>query len=208
MYNPRKNIFGDDTVAVKFAKSVRVVTIPPILVLALLTILIGNFDEFYTGVLDYALAVVFLMLIPTLAYPAQMLHPVWRTQGRACQRKLAFIFSVIGYSVGLSLAIINRAQPKLLTIYIGYFCSVLLLTVFNKGLKIHASGHAAGVTGPLLYFAVFSNAWLVPVAALLYVAIIWSSVKMKRHTVTEFILGTLCSVLAFIISMLFLAFIL
>ncbi len=189
----------------KFAKTIRVMTIPPILVFTLLTVLLTNYDQFYGEIIDYALAITFLMIVPALAYPIQMLNPSWRAQGRAGQRKLAFIFSVCGYFIGLSIAIICRIKPTLLAIYIGYCTSVLLLTLFNKGFKIHASGHAAGVTGPLLYFAVFNNVWLVPVAVILYVAIIWSSVKMKRHTISEFILGTLCSVIAFAVSMLFLS---
>lgn len=191
----------------KIAKTVRVVTIPPLLVLALLTVLLANFDEFYRGVGDFLAALTFLMVIPTLAYPIQMLHPVWRTQGRACQRKLAFIFSVIGYSLGLIVSIATRVQPKLFVIYVGYLSSVTFLTIFNKGFKIHASGHAAGITGPLLYFAVFSKIWMVPIAAVLYIAIVWSSLKIKRHTASEFLLGTHCSVIAFIVSMVVLAFI-
>jgi len=185
----------------KVAKAVRVMTIPPVLVMALLTVLLTNFNEFYRGVGDYLAALTFLMIIPTLAYPVQMLHPVWRLEGRDRQRRLAFVFSVAGYSSGLLLAILNHTMPKLLIIYVGYLTSVLFLTIFNKGFKIHASGHAAGITGPLLYFAVFSKIWLVPVAALLYVAIIWSSIKMKRHTASEFLLGTLCSTAAFVVSM-------
>ena len=192
--------------AVKIAKAVRVITIPPVLVFALLTLLLGNFNEFYRDFGDYFAAVTFLMIIPTLAYPTQMINPVWRSQGRAYQRKLAFIFSVAGYSMGLAIAMLNQTMPKLLTIYVGYLTSVIFLTVFNKGLKIHASGHAAGITGPLLYLAVFSNILMVPVAAILYVAIIWSSLKMKRHTASEFLLGTICSAAAFLVSMAFLAF--
>ena len=191
----------------KIAKVIRVVTIPPVLVLALLSILLLDFNQFYNNVFDYVLAVVFLMIIPALAYPVQMVLPSWKAKGRSGQRKLAFIFSVCGYSIGLALAACLNVPHKLVSIFIGYFSSVMLLTLFNKVLKIHASGHAAGITGPLLYFGVFSRVWLVPLATILYLAIIWSSIKIKRHTVTEFLLGTLCSILAFIISMAFLFFI-
>lgn len=190
----------------KAAKFIRVITIPPVLVLALLSILLLDFDQFYNSKFDYLSAVFFLMLVPTLAYPVQYFVLSWRARGRAFQRKLAFVFSIMGYSAGLALAVFNNVQIKLLSIYIGYFGSVILLTIFNKALKIHASGHAAGVTGPLLYFAVFSNIWLVPLSMILYVLIIWSSVKMKRHTVSEFILGTLCSVVAFLVSVAFWVF--
>lgn len=186
----------------KVAKTVRVITIPPMLVFALLTILLGNFGEFYRGFADYLAALTFLMIIPTLAYPVQMMVPAWKVQGRPFQRKLAFVFSVTGYTMGLALALLSKVEPKLLSIYVGYFTSVIFLTIFNKGLKIHASGHAAGITGPLLYLAVYSEIWMVPIAAILYVAIIWSSLKIKRHTASEFLLGTLCSVAAFIVSML------
>ena len=186
----------------KVAKTVRVITIPPMLVFALLTILLGNFDEFYRGFADYLAALTFLMIIPTLAYPVQMMVPAWKVQGRPFQRRLAFVFSVTGYTMGLALALLSKVEPKLLSIYIGYFTSVIFLTIFNNGLKIHASGHAAGITGPLLYLAVYSEIWMVPIAAILYVAIIWSSLNIKRHTASEFLLGTLCSVAAFIVSML------
>ena len=187
----------------KFAKTIRVITIPPILVFALLTLLLNDFSTFYRGVSDYVGAVVFLMMIPSLAYPFQMVVPSLREKGRDMQRKLAFVFSISGYTLGLVYAIASGAGAKLTSIYIGYFCSVIFLIFFNKVLKIHASGHAAGITGPLLYVVWYSEIWMLPLAVLLYVAIIWSSLKMKRHTMPEFMLGTLCSATAFFVSIIF-----
>ena len=187
----------------KFAKTIRVITIPPVLVFLLLTLLLKDFSTFYRSLSDYVGAVVFLMMIPALAYPFQKVVPSLRDKGRDMQRKLAFVFSISGYTLGLIYAVASGAEAKLTSIYIGYFCSVIFLTLFNKVLKIHASGHAAGITGPLLYVVWYGEIWLLPLAAMLYFAIIWSSLKMKRHTMPEFMLGTLCSATAFLISIIF-----
>ena len=58
------------------------------------------------------------------------------------QRKLAFIFSLIGYATALLWAILVHTSKELLMICATYFISVVILTFFNKVLKKRASGHA------------------------------------------------------------------
>ena len=47
-------------------------------------------------------------------------------------------------------AVSNPVSPQMLLLCLTYFFSVVLLTLCNKALHVHASGHACSVTGPLL----------------------------------------------------------
>ncbi|MBR6728149.1 MAG: hypothetical protein IKM08_08135 [Clostridia bacterium] len=50
--------------------------------------------------------------------------------------------------------------------------------------------------GPILLVCLFMGWYAVPAGILLYAASLWASVYMKRHTVREFLLGSLSSTLA------------
>lgn len=68
--------------------------------------------------------------------------------------------------------------------------SVVALTILNKVCKVRASGHACSCTMPYLLFSYFFGLRAVPVCVALYLAEFWASVRLKRHTVKEFILGS------------------
>lgn len=68
--------------------------------------------------------------------------------------------------------------------------SVVVLTILNKVCKVRASGHACSCTMPYLLFSYFFGLRAVPVCVALYLAEFWASVRLKRHTVKEFILGS------------------
>ena len=100
-----------------FAKTVRVVTIPPLLVTSLLVILYIGRPDFFRGVLDLLAGIAFLAIIPTLAYPLQPIIPGFKGKGRKGQRTLAFITSGIGYIGGMLYALISRVSPELFLIF-------------------------------------------------------------------------------------------
>ena len=179
------------------AKTVRVVTIPPLLVTSLFIVLYFGKPDFFRGVTDLLAGITFLALIPTLAYPLQPLIPGFRGKGRKGQRRLAFITSAIGYIGGILYAVISGVSHELLLIYGSYLVSVIVLTVFNTVLKRKASGHACGVAGPLIFTVYFLGwGWLIP-CVILAGAVAWSSVALKRHTPNDILLGGVSAALAF-----------
>ena len=181
------------------AKTVRVVTIPPLLVSFLFVILYFGRPDFFRGIFDLIAGITFLAIIPTLAYPLQPIIPGFKDKGRKGQRTLAFITSGIGYIGGILYAVISGVSNELLLIFASYFVSVIVLTVFNILLKRKASGHSCGVVGPLIFTVYFLGwGWLIP-CVLLAGAVAWSSVALKRHTPNDLLLGGLSAAFAFMI---------
>ena len=138
----------------KGVKLIRILTIPPVMVTVLFLILYYNKRELFSGASELAVMIVLLGLFPVLAYPIQSIIPKWRNGGRECQRKLAFIMSIIGYTAAFAWFFFYKAGQEILLICSTYFLSVVILAVCNL-LHFKASGHACSVTGPfvlLLYF--------------------------------------------------------
>ncbi len=180
------------------AKTLRVVTIPPLLVATMLTLLYIFLPSIFKSPVDFAMAIVSLAVIPTLAYPLQRVIPKYKDGGREAQRKLAFIFSPIGYLTGFLYAMIANVTIELKFIFGTYLASVIVLLVFNKLLHFKASGHACGVFGPLIhtvYFLGFS--WLIPCVLAVW-GVVWSSLYLMRHTKKELFWGGMTAMTAFI----------
>lgn len=181
------------------AKFVRVLTIPPLMVAAMLTIVWFSADVFPTAG-DYWLAMLFLAILPVLAYPVQKLVPKWNAGGRRVQRNLAFVFSFLGYGGAVLVSILRDAVPNLLYISVVYLISVVILTLINCLTPWHASGHGCSLMGPILLVSLFVGWYAVPAGLLLYAASLWASLYMKRHTVKEFFLGSFSSCLAALLA--------
>lgn len=184
----------------RIAKFVRVLTVPPLMAAALiLTMRLSP-----AGVIDSTsvalLSLLFLALVPILAYPIAAAIKPLRDKGREGQRNTAFVMSVLGYTGAGVYGALSGLSAQVLFIYGTYFFSVALLLVCNKLLKLRASGHACSVIGPMLLIIYFVGGWAVPICLCTYAASFWSSVALKRHTVREYLLGTLCCILAGMIS--------
>lgn len=181
-----------------FAKTIRILTIPPILVTALLILVFFSNQTVFRNTYDLAAAITCLAVIPTLAYPLQPLFPAFKDKGRSGQRSLAFITSTIGYVIGFIYAYASGATAQFKFIIVSYLLSVALLLIFNKLLKLKASGHACGVLGPLLFAVHFMGwTWAIP-CVIIAIGVIWSSVSLSRHTVKELMFGGACAICAFI----------
>ena len=185
----------------KAAKLIRVVTVVPIIALALLLILYNVRPGIFEGPFRFALSIVFLVLLPILAYPLQPVVPKFRDMGREGQRSLAMVAANLGYIAGIVFALLSDSSRGLLIIYLTYFLSGLLIVLFNKVLKLRASGHACGIAGPmvtLVYFCGPVALWGIVILAAAW----WASIVMRRHTHPELILGSLLPVAALGISIL------
>lgn len=147
------------------------------------------------------MSVVFLEIFPVLAYVAWAIVPRLKNGGRNTQRRLAFVFSLVGYVTLWLYARIAKVSSEMLLICDTYFLSVLLLSVINFVLKVKASGHACGISGPL-FLSVYFMGWISAFSCLvLGVISFWASVKSDRHTMKQLFAGTLTAVAAFMGSL-------
>lgn len=184
----------------RIAKIIRVLSVPPIMVSIFILILAFNKNNIFRNSEEIITMIVFLGLVPALAYVLSGIIPAVRSKGREGQRKLAFVTNLVGYGIALLWAVLTNVSKELLLICLTYFLSVVFLSICNKGFRFRASGHASGFTGPLVLMIYFLG-WKVIAPVLIIAAlIVWASLYLKRHTIKELAGGILVNILAFIIS--------
>ena len=187
---------NDYSLAHQAAQAARALTVPPLLVSALLVLLFFFNDTVFATVSQLILALVFLVLIPLAAYPLSYAVPTLRKKGRKAQRDLAFALSFTGYGAAVTYGLITHVESPLLLIFLTYFLSVLGLLFFNLVLKKRASGHACSTMGPLVFLVYFIGPYGLPVCILVAVLVVWSSLFLKSHTTSELIFGAASAVAA------------
>lgn len=184
----------------RIAKIIRVLSVPPIMVSIFILILAFNKNNIFRNSEEIIIMIIFLGLVPALAYVLSGIIPAVRSKGREGQRKLAFVTNLVGYGIALLWAVLTNVSKELLLICLTYFLSVVFLSICNKGFHFRASGHASGFTGPLVLMIYFLG-WKVIAPVLIIAAlIVWASLYLKRHTIKELAGGILVNILAFIIS--------
>ena len=190
------------TVSVKtvLARAVRILSVPPLMVTTLILLLTFRRNDIFLTIWDPLAAFLTLALIPALAYPLSLWIPSVRRRGREGQRRLAFILSAAGYTLGFLYGLFFAKSRLLTTIFTTYLVSVIFLLAFHRLLHLRASGHACSVAGVLLMCAFFLSGAGVLASAMAYLLIFWASVSSGRHSAPEFLAGTLCCVLAFFVS--------
>lgn len=186
------------------AKFIRIISIPPIVVSALAWSLYTGTDNVFGSTLEAFLLILFLGIVPALAYPCQMLVPKWKSGGRAAQRKLAFVFSFAGYTAALIWSFASGKSTPLRTITMSYFLSVVILIIFNKLLKIRSSGHSCSATAPIALIFLYVG-WVNALPWLAFLAaVVWSSLYLKRHTAGQLFFGSVTCLLSVCLSLLLL----
>lgn len=178
------------------AKIIRVVTVPPVMVGTLIILLSTLRTDVFSGFGESLCTLLFLAIIPLMAYPISAVIPAIRKKGRDGQRNLAFLLSFVGYSGGMLYALLAHVSRPLLIVFGTYFLSVIVLTVMNKVIRVRASGHACSIAGPIGLVCYFLPPVCIVASLALYAVIFWASVHMGRHTVKEFIWGSLSSPLS------------
>lgn len=196
MKTEKKNNF-----ALRIAKIVRVSSVPPIMVNILIFLLYFQRKTIFRSWIDAAVSIFALAVIPVLAYPISWIVPKLRAKGREGQRNLAFALNPVGYVIAFLYGLISGVTCDLMILYTAYLMSVVVLLLFNKVFKVRASGHACAVTGPIVIISYYLGLWGLIGGVMLYLAIMWASLIMKRHTLKEFILGSVTSTAAFFISL-------
>ncbi|MGM9886867.1 MULTISPECIES: hypothetical protein [unclassified Lactococcus] len=182
------------------AKIIRVVSIPPLMVIWLLLVLALKRPDIFSQPSEIFLCFLMLGIVPILAYPLQMLIPALKKGGRDSQRKLAFVLSLVGYTAALIWSILAQTAIEIKLICLTYFISVVILTIFNKLFHIKASGHACSFTGPLIFFVYLVDWKLIIPCLISAVLVIWSSLHLKRHSLKDLSFGILTCLLAFVIA--------
>ncbi|MBE6672722.1 MAG: hypothetical protein E7599_04290 [Ruminococcaceae bacterium] len=181
----------------KIAKVFRVVTVPPMLV-GLMVVLLYHMTDVFAKPSEAWWVILFLAVIPALAYPLQPILPGFRGKGRAGQRRLAMILSCIGYIAGVVTGYAVNVGVQVQMIFNTYLLSVLILVLLNC-FHVHASGHACSVSGPLLFLCVYGHYFVIIPCVVIAAMVVWSSLSLKRHTVKELALGASVSMGSFVI---------
>lgn len=179
------------------AKIMRILTVPPLLVGWMVLFLYVKTDLF-SYLWEALLVLLFLAVIPALAYPLQPILPGFRGKGRSGQRKLAMILSCAGYVAGVIVGYAMRVGSEVQMIFNTYLLSVFVLVLLNC-FHVRASGHACSVSGPLLFLCVYGHYTVILPCVLIAGMVTWSSLVLKRHTVKELILGASVSVTSFVL---------
>lgn len=183
---------------------IRKITVPPVFATALLIALYVGRPSAFSAVWELLLGIFCLGILPILGYPLQKYIPRFREKGREGQRSLAMIFSVAGYLPGLAAALITQASPELCLIYWVYLLCGIVILLCNKAFHRKASGHACGIVTPVLLLAYFDLFLPAAIGALLVIPVFASSLKAKRHTLSQLLGGCAVSLLCLIFSCLIL----
>lgn len=189
----------------KIASLIRIISIPPIMVLALVLIMSAVQKEKFASLSECLILILFLGIFPLLAYPFQKIVPKLKVGGRDAQRKMAFIFTLVGYTAAMIWSMIVHSNSLIRTITVTYFTSVVILTILNKIVHFKASGHACSFTAPILLLTFFADwRFLIP-GVILAAAVCWSSVYLKRHTYSQLVGGMLTAAISVVLSILLIA---
>lgn len=189
----------------RIAKIIRLVTIPTTLFFVVLLLTYFTDKDAFNVPLSFIVPFIFIGCFVLLSYVVSfIIYKIKRKNNieidlRNTQRILAFIFSFIGYLLAFIISITLHFEEKPKILISTYFFSVCFLSLLNI-FKLKASGHAAGITGALIFGCTLSNIHYIIPCMIIYGLSLFASLYLKRHSIIQFILGSLCSILGFIIS--------
>jgi len=186
----------------KSAKTIRIITIPTLVLLTVILISQFAVNTVFTGTKELLITISFLIVVPIIAYPISHLLSKNKDKDyeRKLQRKLAFVFSLVGYSIYFLLSYLLAFNTNLMMMSYTYFLTIIILSIVNIFIK--ASGHAAGIVGPMLLLCHYIGWIFVIPCVVVYALSFWASIYLKRHTILQFILGTIIAAVAFVIPLL------
>ncbi len=187
----------------KLSLFIRKITVPPVFASLLLILVYIAHPAYFGSAWQFAVGLLCLAVFPLLAYPLQKYIPKFKDKGREGQRTLAMIFSFVGYLSGTVVAFACAVPIQLKIIYLEYLLCGITILVFNKGLKMKASGHTCGIVGPVLLLVYFKQFIAAIVGALLIIPVFISSVKTKRHTPKQLVGGSLIPLAVLCVIVLF-----
>lgn len=143
----------------------------------------------------YLWSLVFLTLIPSLSNLFYIpLKSATHEQTLHRQRISSFVFMAISYPLGWW--VLSRIHaPVILTAMLEIYTFVTLgLIVFNLVFRYKASGHAAGVSGPVTSLIYLFGAIAAPLL-LLIPLVTWARLAAKGHNFWQTVVGGVLSTL-------------
>ncbi len=151
--------------------------------------------------IGWGVSLICLTIVPALSllfYIPRRNEPWASTEKR--QRVMSFVFMAVSYPIGFVLLKLVQAPPIFEAIMLTYVVVVLGLILVNIFFK--ASGHAAGVAGPVSALIYLYGLIATPLIALIPLTM-WARVRAKGHTLSQTIVGALLSA-AITVTVLFL----
>ena len=167
----------------------QIVNVPFVAGAAITLLLFGLRSDVPQRVLGWGVSVIFLTIIPALSllfYIPRRNEPWASTERR--QRVMSFVFMAVSYPIGFIVVKIVHAPPIFEAIMLTYVIVVLALIGVNLFFK--ASGHAAGVAGPVTALIYFYGLIAAPLVALIPLTM-WARVKARGHTLSQTVVGAL-----------------
>lgn len=107
------------------------------------------------------------------------------------QRLWPFVFGLASATVGLLILTLTRGPQNLETLLLITILSGIIMTIITLWWKI--SLHASSLAGAATILTAFYGTIMLP-TFLLVIAVSWSRVVLRRHTVAQVIAGTLLSI--------------
>lgn len=195
----RKSVVNEINMQIKTEEVVRVITAPHFMALLLASLLYLTLgSNAFASPLHYLEAVFTLTLLPMFAYLLCRLIPSLRDRGRKFERGVAIIFSLFGYVLATFFALLDGGTNVELTMYFTYLLSGFFTALFSIfGFK--ASGHACGTSGPAALLSYCASPVYIPLFCLL-IPVYKSSLKLKRHTVSQLVVGTVIPIIALVVA--------
>jgi len=169
----------------------QIVNVPFVAGVAITVLLFSLRPDVPQRLLGWGVSLIFLTVIPALSllfYIPRRNEPWASTERR--QRVMSFVFMAISYPIGFVVLKIVQAPPIFEAIMLTYVVVVLALIAVNLFFK--ASGHAAGVAGPVAALIYFYGLIATPLIALIPLTM-WARVKAKGHTLLQTVVGALLS---------------
>ena len=109
------------------------------------------------------------------------------------QRTASFVLMIISYPIGFIVLKLINAPRIFEAIAVNYTLITLGLIIFNLILRYKASGHAAGVAGPVAAMFYFFGIPAAPLAALIPLTI-FARIAAKGHDLWQLVIGALMSI--------------
>jgi membrane-associated phospholipid phosphatase len=141
--------------------------------------------------LGWGVSIVFLTVVPALSllFYIPRRHEPWASTEKR-QRVMSFVFMAVSYPIGFAVLKMLGAPAIFEAVMLTYVIVVLSLILVNLFFK--ASGHAAGVAGPVSALIYLYGLIAAPLVALIPLTM-WARVKAKGHTLSQTIVGSLLS---------------
>ena len=132
-------VFSGGERDVASAKTIRILTIPP--VMAAIEILVLRFVKGYFPGVAAIWTIFFLSILPTVSYLVWWFVPALRRRGRKTQRPLAVAFSVLGYVLSVGYCFVRPLGSVERIACCTYLFSGLVIALC-AAFRIKCSGHA------------------------------------------------------------------